>query len=357
MFEWQYYSKHAKELVNNIPNPITCGNNDLVEKKYGFAFEHYTTYDNPPMLNDYHKEVQATVNKPMVSTSSWDLGFVHYICLNSNEEQMYTDYGVDKTEFLLKQAYFLDRDLWQVSKRAVKPKWIIVYAHLSPFSVTRAKRLQHWIPILEHYGVDLFICGHNHTYNRSIPIKCGYNGSTSESDYNTYVAKGGTNFTVVNETTSSGAEINRTANLSQGVYYILFQASSAKISGKEKAIDLSLLTLLNSNGETITSGVEYTKHFKAGTNRPWWYDYTGVLPNQPSFATIDITSTALTVKSNYISNVVSTNKETGILTVSDYNKDVNTIVNHDSKIISFADRNPAYRTGVSAPYYTENKSY
>ena len=159
LFEWLYYSNYAKEFCKNIPHMITCGNNDLVDKKYGFAFEHYVTYENVPMLNDYHKDIQATKNLPMVSTNSWDLGFVHFININSNDEQMYNDYGIDKAEFLLKEAYFLDRDLWQVSKRAVKPKWVIVYAHLSPFTVTRAKRLQHWIPILEHYGVDLFLCG------------------------------------------------------------------------------------------------------------------------------------------------------------------------------------------------------
>lgn len=359
LFEWLYYNKYADEFCRNIPHMLTCGNNDLVDKKYGFAFEHYATFENIPMLNDYHKEVQSTVNMPMVSTHSFDLGFVHYICLNSNEEQMYNDYGIDKTEFLLKQAYFLDRDLWQVSQRATKPKWVIVYAHLSPFTVTRAKRLQHWIPILEHYGVDLFLCGHNHTYSRSIPIKCGYNGSTKETDYNTYVPKSGTTYTVVNELTSSGKEITRTANTSQGTYYVMFQAAGAKMSGKEKAIDLSLLTLLDSNGNTLTSssGTNYTKHFREGTVRPWWYNYNSSLPTQPCFSTLDITSTKLSMSMNYVNNIKTTDKETKVFTIAEYDSTKNTIVNFDNLTINYSDRSPAYRTGVSAPYYTENKDY
>ena len=362
LFEWLYYSKYAKDFTLNIPHHTACGNNDLVEKKYGTAYEHYITFENSPKLNDYHKEVQATKDFPMVSTYSFDIGFTHFICLNSNDEQMYNDYGVDKTEFLLKQAYFLDRDLWKVSKRAVKPKWVIVYAHLSPFSITRAKRLQHWVPILEKYGVDLFLCGHNHTYNRSIPIKCGYEKSTysdmiSESNYNTYVPKSGTTYKVVNETKLNGSEITRTANLSQGVYYILYQASGSKISGKEKAIDMSILTLQDSNGSTLTSGTEYTKHFKAGTNRPWWYEYTGALPKQPSLGTLDITASSITLKMSYVDAVVSTDKETSVLTVNEYNPAKNVVKDYDTLTINYSDRNPAYRTGVSAPYYNENKDY
>lgn len=46
---------------------------------------------------------------------------------------------------------------------------------------------------------------HNHTYSRSIPIKCGYEKSAyadmiNEKNYNTYVPKGGKNYTLVNET-------------------------------------------------------------------------------------------------------------------------------------------------------------
>lgn len=357
LYEWLYYNKYADEFCRNIPHHATIGNNDLVDKKYGFTFDNYFTYENQPMLNDYHKDVQATKDAPMVSTYSFDLGFTHFICINSNEEQMYNDYGIDKTEFLLKEAYYLDRELWQVSKRATKPRWVIVYAHLSPFSITRAKRLQHWIPVIEHYGVDLFICGHNHTYNRSIPIKCGYSGSNSESNYNTYVPKSGYNYTLVNELQSNGSEINRSANASQGTYYLLYQASGSKISGKEKAIDMSTLTFLDSSGNTVTSGTNYTKHFKTGTNRPWWYEYTGALPKQPSFGTLDITSTSINVQMNYVNNVVSSDKETGVLTVNDYNPSSTPIVNFDSFTINYSDRSPAYRTGVSAPYYTENRDY
>ena len=356
LYEWLYYSDYAREFTKNLPHMTTCGNNDLVDKKYGTAYEHYVTYENSPMLNDYHKEKQATVDCPMVSTNSWDLGFIHFININSNEEQMYNDYGIDKTEFLLKQAYFLDKDLWEVSQREVKPKWIIVYAHLSPFTVTRANRLQHWIPILEHYGVDVFLCGHNHTYSRSIPLKTGYNGSTSKNDYNTYVPASGTTYKVVDEKKADGSEIDRLAHPEDGVYYVMFQTAGAKISGKEKAIDMSALTFTDKDGKVLSAGTpEYDKHFKPGTNRPWWYDYNGILPAQPCFLTMNATADKLSFEMNYVDKVVSKDKQTAIQTVEHYNPEKHVVKQFDTLEINQDERQPAYKNGVEAPYYPENK--
>ena len=347
LYEWLYYNVYADEFCRNIPHMITCGNNDLVDKKYGFAFEHYSTYEDVPMLNSHHIDTQATKDQPMVSTYSFDIGHTHFICINSNQEQMYTDYGIDQTEFLLKQAYFLDKDLWEVSQRETKPHWIVVYAHLSPFTVTRAKRLQHWIPILEHYGVDLFLCGHNHTYSRSIPIKCGYNGSTKESDYNTYVTTAST-YTVVDELQVDGSEIDRSAHPADGTYYVMFQAAGAKLSGKEKALDLST---------SVYSGID-AKHIStiATGTRPWWYGFDGAaLPTQPCYSIMEATADSINLKMNYVGGIVSTAKDTGIQTVADYDPAVNTAVQFDELTINYADRTPAYRTGVDAPYYDENK--
>lgn len=355
LYEWLYYNKYAGEFCRNIPHMVTCGNNDLVEKKYGFAFNHYGTYEGSPRFSELGGTV-ATRDAEMVSTYSFDVGFVHFICLNSNEEQMYNDYGIDKTAFLDKQARFLDKDLWQVTQREVLPRWVIVYAHLGPFSVTRAPRLQHWIPVLEHYGVDLFLFGHNHSYCRSIPLKTGYSGSTSKSNYNTYVPVSGTNYTVVNELQANGSEIDRDPHPTNGTYYILCQASGSKTSGKEKNIPLDTYTLLDSSGATITDPIERGKHFsKTVLNRPWWYA-ADLSRTQPSFCTLNITRDAINFASNSIPGVVNTAKDTGILTVKPYDSSV-VPEKHDTLTINYAERSPEYRTGgVSAPYYTENNN-
>ena len=285
------------------------------------------------------------------------MGFTHFICLNSNEEQMYNEYGIGPAAFLDKQARFLDKDLWEVSQRQTKPRWVIVYAHLGPFSVTRAPRLQHWVPILEHYGVDLFLFGHNHSYCRSIPIKCGYKGSTSVADYNTYVppTKGSKNYTVVNELKANGSEIDRDPHPSNGTYYILCQASGSKITGKEKNIPLDTYTLVDSQGTPIADGPDKTKHFsKTLANRPWWYA-ADLVSFQPSFCTLSITKDAINFASNNIPNVVNTAKDTGVLTVKPYDSSV-VPKKHDTLTINYSERQPEYRVGVTAPYYPENNN-
>ena len=350
LYEWLYYNEYADEFCRNIPHMITCGNNDLVDKKYGFAFEHYSTYEDVPTLNSVGAK-EATQDLPMVSTYSFDIGHTHFISINSNQEEMYNDYEMSPKIFLDKQARFLDKDLWEVSNRAVKPRWVVVYAHLSPFTVTRAKRLQHWIAVLEHYGVDVFLCGHNHTYSRSIPIKCGYektyDEAIKESNYNTYVPVGAS-YTVVEETKLDGSEIDRSAHPADGTYYIMFQAAGAKMSGKEKALDLS--------GTAYTGIEDKHKSTVASGTRPWWYGFDGTtLPVHPCYSIMEASADTLSFTMNYVDKIVSNDKETGIQTISDYDPAVNIPKEFDTLTINYADRQPAYRTGVDAPYYEENK--
>lgn len=342
LFEWLYYSKYAKEFCSNIPHMITCGNNDLVDKKYGTAFNNYATFEGAPKLNDFIGGKTATVNQEMVSTYSFDMGHTHFICLNSNDEQMYTDYGIQKADFLLKQSIFLDRDLYQVSKREVKPRWVVVFAHLSPFTVTRAVRLQHWIPVLEHYGVDLFLCGHNHTYSRSIPIKCGYSGLNDTTKYNTYETTK-SSYTAVDELTKDGSEIDRASHPTDGTYYVMFQAGGAKQSGKEKAIVM--------RNNAVFTGLEEKHYSTVATASPWWYGFTGALPKHPCFSTLSITNEAINMNMYTCTGSIAKDAENGIVSVSDYSS----IDKFDTFTINAAERTPAYRTGVAAPYYDENK--
>ena len=360
LYEWLYYTKYAGEFMRNIPHMTTCGNNDLVEKKYGFAFNHYATYEGAPKFSELGGTT-ATKDAEMVSTYSFDIGHTHFICINSNEEQMYNDYGIDKTQFLDKQARFLDKDLWEVSQRSTKPRWVVVYAHLSPFTVTRANRLQHWIAVLEHYEVDLFICGHNHTYSRSIPIKCGYEKTRYEDaindrNYNTYVTTAAS-YTAVNETKKNNTtEIDRAANPAHGTYYVMLQSGAAKISGEEEAIDMTTREF---------TGID-KKHLSVNaSNRPWWYDYNGVLPTQPCYSIMSVTPNTLNLSMYVVNNVVSTNEETDIQTVRTYDEakalsvaaGKEAVTKFDSLIINYSDRQPAYRTGrVTAPYYPENQN-
>lgn len=124
-------------------------NNDLIDKKFSDAFNYYITAEN-----QFANSVYA-----------FDLGFVHFVSLNSNEDQTYVNNVgtvggyADTNAFLQAQVDWLDEHLARVNARPTKPRWVIVFAHLSPFTVGRTKRLQRWISVFEKYKVDMVLCG------------------------------------------------------------------------------------------------------------------------------------------------------------------------------------------------------
>ena len=263
-FEWSYYYDYAKDITRNIPHVITCGNNDLIDKKFSDAFNYYITAEN-----QFANSVYA-----------FDLGFVHFVSLNSNTDSTYVDGvgtigGYANTDaFLEAQAQWLDQHLTEVEAREVKPRWVIVFAHLGPFTVGRTKRLQRWIAPLEKHKVDMFLCGHNHAWSVSKPIYTGFdwNGSNAFNDYVTTVS-GSTDLKIVDEFQGDGVtEINRAEDKANGTYYVLNQATGFKLSGKEKPLTLASLA--------------GTKHVNVD-NSPWWISAQG-LPSNPVYIDLQI---------------------------------------------------------------------
>ena len=253
-FEWSYYYDYAKDITRNIPHVITCGNNDLVDKKHSTAFNYYMTAQNPLWNSVY----------------AFDLGFVHFVCLNSNEDTLYS------ASFLQDQADWLDAHLTEVDARPVQPRWVIVFAHLSPMTVSRTKRLQKWIAPCEKHHVDMFLCGHNHAWSVSKPVYCGYDFNVNPA-YNDYVTvvSGTTDFKMVNELDAKGQEINKAPDKQNGVYYVLNQACGFKLSGKEKPI-----TKLNDHPEVPANQ-------KNSDGSPWWID-AQALPKNPVYIDLKI---------------------------------------------------------------------
>lgn len=261
---------------------LTCGNNDLIDKKYSNAFAYYSTFENSPW-NSVH---------------AWDLGYTHFVCLNSNED--YTFEGMTPTQFIAAQCEWLDNHLTEVNQRDVKPRWIICYMHISPFTIVRTKRVQPFIPIFEKHKVPLVLCGHNHTYSRSKAIYSGYNGTDAYNDY-------------VKTFDAEELGINKEEDLANGTHYVMCQATGYKLSGKEKAI-----TLPDS----------------LGGGRPWWYGHQEN-PSQPSYCMIEISYDSINLKSYMVQNVMVTDENKNI-TVNDYG--TQTRYQFDSLIINHSDR-------------------
>ena len=309
-FEWSYYYDYAKDITRNIPHVITCGNNDLINKTHSTAFNYYLTAQNQVWNSVY----------------AFDLGFTHFVCLNSNQDEVHVDTGEfkDTNAFLEAQAQWLDQHLTEVEQRAIKPRWVIVYAHLSPFTVGRTKRLQRWIAPIEKHKVDMFLCGHNHAWSVSKPLYTGYdyNASSAYNDYVTTVSTGSTELKIVDEFKADGTtEINRTEDKANGTYYVLNQACGFKLSGKEKPLTLATL-----------SG---TKHVNAD-NSPWWIS-AQALPSNPTYIDLQIGYNQIVCKSYEITGVKGADEYKNATINMDLSKVSETLFH--TLTINYSDRN------------------
>lgn len=150
-------------------------NNDLVDKKDPVAFTYYATYEE-----SIHSSVY-----------SFNYGYIHFICLNSNIISGYTE--------IQPQIDFIRKDMANPEN---KKRWVIVLMHEAPYQIVRTKRIEPFINVFYEVGVDLVLCGHHHCYTRSHRV-----GPMTDKKENTI-------------------------DKERGVYYVMCQATGIKVSGK-----------------------------------------------------------------------------------------------------------------------------
>ena len=169
-FEWRYYYDMAKHSLYKRPHMTTVGNNDLTMDDAGkktdpTAFTYYTTVENSDLISCY----------------SFNLGYIHFICLNSNV------FSAD-SKIMTDQLKWLKDD---VKKPENKKRWTIVYMHESPYTQTRSSILVPFINAFAEAKVDLVLCGHHHRYSRSKRMGAlGPNGENRQSDTGFYTVMG-----------------------------------------------------------------------------------------------------------------------------------------------------------------------
>ena len=140
-------------LMARIPSWPTPGNH---EYKTGFADGYIGVYYLPeqaprPEDNEYYY--------------SFDYGNVHFISLDSNEFRYVTTIGPDDDDML----GWLEQDLAESDA-----DWNIAFMHHPVYS-SGSHGNTSWlqavvVPLLEEGGVDLVLAGHDHHYERTIPI-------------------------------------------------------------------------------------------------------------------------------------------------------------------------------------------
>jgi acid phosphatase type 7 len=139
-----------EDIIKEVPIFPVLGNHD-VRTGTGTAF-----------LENFHPPLGSPGSTKRYYSFDW--GDAHFVALDS--ELYYGDEG-GKAE---QQKAFLERDLAATGRR-----WKVAFLHRSPYGSSRHggddRVRQDLEPILARHEVDLVFAGHDHVYERTIPIK------------------------------------------------------------------------------------------------------------------------------------------------------------------------------------------
>jgi 3',5'-cyclic AMP phosphodiesterase CpdA len=139
-----------RELIKEVPVFPVLGNHD-VRKGNGAAF-----------LDNFHPPLGSPGSTKRYYSFDW--GDAHFVALDS---ELY--YG-DKGSSAERQKAFLERDLAATDKR-----WKVAFLHRSPYGTSKHggdDRVRYDLePLFARYKVDLVFAGHDHVYERTVPIR------------------------------------------------------------------------------------------------------------------------------------------------------------------------------------------
>jgi predicted phosphodiesterase len=149
----RHYGRHFfapfRHLIKDVPVFPVLGNHD-VETRHGAAYlqNFYLPSNNPQNTGRYY---------------SFDWGDAHFVALDS---ELYYEDGGGSPE---KQKAWLERDL-----SAARRPWKIVFFHRGIYSSSEhgSDELirEDLEPVLMRHQVDLVFSGHDHDYERTVPI-------------------------------------------------------------------------------------------------------------------------------------------------------------------------------------------
>lgn len=159
------------ELLHAMPMWPAIGNHE------------YRTNLGRPYLDVYYLPEQTYLEVDREYYYSFDYGNVHFVSIDSNDPRFISTVFEPEQGMLA----WLEDDL-----AATDAEWIIAFMHHPAYSASErdpnvAVRNQ-LIPIFESHGVDLVLAGHDHHYERSVPILGG--AEAEGDDAITYIVSG-----------------------------------------------------------------------------------------------------------------------------------------------------------------------
>jgi acid phosphatase type 7 len=139
-----------RNLIKTVPVFPVLGNHDVMRGN-GTAF-----------LDNFHPPLESPRSTKRYYSFDW--GNTHFVALDS--ELHHSDRGSDPE----RQKDFLEQDL-----AASRKRWKVAFLHRSPYGSSRhggdGRVREDLEPLFARHAVDLVFSGHDHVYERTVPIR------------------------------------------------------------------------------------------------------------------------------------------------------------------------------------------
>jgi hypothetical protein len=156
-FEAHVFAPYA-ELLHRTPTWPTMGNHEA------------KTRNGQPYLDVYYLPEMALRAADDERYYSFDYGQVHFTCVESNEVPLIAA-ALDQQDRVTDDMI----DWLRADLAASDQPWKIVFFHHPPFTSSEREPnelvRQLIVPVLEAGGVDLVLVGHDHHYERTLPVR------------------------------------------------------------------------------------------------------------------------------------------------------------------------------------------
>jgi hypothetical protein len=173
---WDFWANNSRS-ARNRPWMPSAGNHENELGNGPIGYQAYQTYFSVP---EAHGQTDVTRGLWYAFTA----GSVRVISI-ANDDVAYQDGGSSYVRGYSggAQKTWLEREL-STARHDPNVDWIVVCMHqvaISTADMFNGADLgirQEWVPLFDKYGVDLVVCGHEHHYERSHPIR-GHESNTT----------------------------------------------------------------------------------------------------------------------------------------------------------------------------------
>lgn len=184
--QWDYWLRQNEPVTSGMPWMVAPGNHEM---EPGFGVHGYAGW-----LSRVAVGGASPLDIPVAS--SFRVGSVGFVGLDSNDVS--NEIPANRGWTQQRQTAWLERQL-AAYRSSADVDFVVAFMHASAYCTSSVHGSEggirdDWVPLFDKYAVDLVISGHNHCYQRALPLR--HDAVVSDNEHEVDGAKGTTYVTV-----------------------------------------------------------------------------------------------------------------------------------------------------------------